>query len=287
MRHAFCYLHGSSPLVVTHSCTLLHDGLRQIFKKSAFGPVRVVSTLDAETEAYILGQENCVWLVGIEKDSSSTNGLVRRVTARNPGVKAVVLAADQRASDIVAALQAGACGYLCQDISAERLIKSLELIAHHQMVVYAHCRASGDERKDISTQEVLRSDPQLSLPSDSELSSGRFSTEEGEPKGQVGSVARGLTRREMLILHSLMEGASNKVIALKLVMTESTVKVHMKAILRKLRLQNRTQAAIWARDHANELRDARDSLEQRTPGVKIDWTMRAPVDEARSTCVAA
>ena len=264
----------SSPLVVTHSCTLLHDGLRQIFKKSTFGPVRVVSTLDTETEAYILGQESCVWLVGIEKDSSSTNGLVRRVTATNPGVKAVVLAADQRASDIVAALQAGACGYLCQDISAERLIKSLELIAHHQMVVF-------------STQEVLRSDAQLSLPSDSEVSSGRFSTEEGETKSQVGCVARGLTRREMLILHSLMEGASNKVIALKLVMTESTVKVHMKAILRKLRLQNRTQVAMWARDHANELRDARDSLERRNTGATIDWRMRAPVDEARSTCVAA
>ena len=39
----------------------------------------------------------------------------------------------------------------------------------------------------------------------------------------------------------LMEGASNKVIALKVVMTESTVKMHMKAILRKLRLQNRTR----------------------------------------------
>jgi two-component system nitrate/nitrite response regulator NarL len=57
----------------------------------------------------------------------------------------------------------------------------------------------------------------------------------------------------MLILRMLMEGASNKVIALKLVITESTVKVHMKAILRKLRLQNRTQAAIWARDHSSEL----------------------------------
>ena len=277
----------STPLVVTHSCTLLHDGLRQIFKKSAFGPVRVVSTLDAETETYILGQESCVWLVGIEKDSSSTNGLVRRVTATNPGVKAVVLAADQRASDIVAALQAGACGYLCQDISPERLIKSLELIAHHQMVVCAHCRAAGHEREDISTQKVLRSDPQLSLSSDSKVSFDRFSTEEGELKSQVSSAAMGLTRREMLILHSLMEGASNKVIALKLVMTELTVKVHMKAILRKLRLQNRTQAAIWARDHANELRDARDSLEQRSPGVTIDRRMRAPVDEARSTCVAA
>ena len=50
----------------------------------------------------------------------------------------------------------------------------------------------------------------------------------------------------------LMQGASNKVIARNLVITESTVKVHMKAILRKLRLQNRTQAAIWARNHVNE-----------------------------------
>ena len=46
----------------------------------------------------------------------------------------------------------------------------------------------------------------------------------------------------------LTEVASNKVIALKFVITKSTVKVHMKTILRKLRLQNRTQAAIWARD---------------------------------------
>ena len=56
----------------------------------------------------------------------------------------------------------------------------------------------------------------------------------------------------MLILRMLMQGASNKTIALKLVITESTVKVHMKAILRKLRLQNRTQAAIWANDNVNE-----------------------------------
>ena len=56
-----------------------------------------------------------------------------------------------------------------------------------------------------------------------------------------------------MILRTLTEGASNKVIALKLVITESTVKVHMKAILRKLRLQNRTQAAIWARTHLGEL----------------------------------
>jgi two-component system nitrate/nitrite response regulator NarL len=61
-------------------------------------------------------------------------------------------------------------------------------------------------------------------------------------------MAGNLTRREMLILQMLTKGASNKVIARNLVITESTVKVHMKGILRKLRLQNRTQAAIWARN---------------------------------------
>ena len=117
-------------------------------------------------------------------------------------------------------------------------------------------------------------------------SSSRFSTE-GESESQVGSVIRELTRREMRIVRSLMEGASNKVIALKLVMTESTVKVHMKAILRKLRLQNRTQAAMWARDHANELGDARDSLERRSSGATIDWRMRASEEQAQSTFAAA
>ena len=73
-----------------------------------------------------------------------------------------------------------------------------------------------------------------------------------------------LSRREMLILRMLMQGASNKMIARNLVITESTVKVHMKAILRKLRLQNRTQAAIWARNHVKE----------------SDWNNRVATDAA-------
>jgi two-component system nitrate/nitrite response regulator NarL len=83
------------------------------------------------------------------------------------------------------------------------------------------------------------------------------STEYRAPAGDQqmpgNDVARSLSRRELVILRTLTEGASNKIIARKLVITESTVKVHMKAILRKLRLQNRTQAAIWARTHLGAL----------------------------------
>ena len=54
-----------------------------------------------------------------------------------------------------------------------------------------------------------------------------------------------LSPRETSILRCLIEGASNKCIARKIDITEATVKVHIKAILRKIRVQNRTQAAIW------------------------------------------
>jgi len=54
-----------------------------------------------------------------------------------------------------------------------------------------------------------------------------------------------LSPRELVILRCLIEGNSNKGIARKIDIAEATVKVHVKAILRKIRVQNRTQAAIW------------------------------------------
>ena len=92
--------------------------------------------LSEEVENHLRSLDRCVWLVGVERCSSITNDLVRRVVTTTPGVKAVILAAYQRPDDILAVLKAGACGFLCQDISGEELIKSLELIAHDEMVVH-------------------------------------------------------------------------------------------------------------------------------------------------------
>jgi two-component system nitrate/nitrite response regulator NarL len=57
-----------------------------------------------------------------------------------------------------------------------------------------------------------------------------------------------LSGREEAILDGLVRGLSNKQIARECSITEATVKVHMKSILRKIRVSNRTQAAIWALD---------------------------------------
>ncbi|MGH1571183.1 response regulator transcription factor [Methylobacterium sp. P31] len=59
------------------------------------------------------------------------------------------------------------------------------------------------------------------------------------------SISR-LSEREQLILTMLVSGSPNKIIARRLDITEATVKVHMKSIMRKIRASNRTQAAIWA-----------------------------------------
>jgi two-component system, NarL family, nitrate/nitrite response regulator NarL len=58
-----------------------------------------------------------------------------------------------------------------------------------------------------------------------------------------------LSPRERQILNSLAEGKSNKVIARQYGLAEATVKVHLKAVLRKIGKHNRTQAAIWAIEH--------------------------------------
>ena len=247
----------STPVVVTHPCTLLHDGLRQTFKKSRFRPVRIVSELSEEVENYLRSLDSCVWLVGVERCSSTTIDLVRRVVTTTPGVKAVILAAYQRPEDILAALKAGACGFLGQDIPGERLIKSLELIALGEMVVrpqfswgqtaVGQIQANG-ELKDNRALQANSGKSHLCRHSDP-ASSAPFLSVAPEPSSEsrAGDIARGLTRRETLILRMLMEGASNKVIALKVVMTKSTVKVHMKAILRKLRAEPYAGGNLGAR----------------------------------------
>ena len=67
------------------------------------------------------------------------------------------------------------------------------------------------------------------------------------PRGRAASAATsGLSPRETEVLRCLADGASNKMIARKFDLAEATVKVHVKAVLRKLKLGNRTQAAMWA-----------------------------------------
>ena len=82
---------------------------------------------------------------------------------------------------------------------------------------------------------------------------------EEQPFSQAGSI---LSERETQILRGLIEGQSNKTIARTLDIMEATVKVHVKAILRKTGVQNRTQAAIWALGHLSPAQFAAPEAEE-------------------------
>ena len=129
-----------TPLIVTHPSTLLHDGLRRLFTKSQFGPLAIATALNDELESQMGSSESCIWLMGVSRFDATTHDLLRRVMTAAPGVKPVILAACHAPGDVAAALRAGACGFLCQDISAEQLLKSLELIACGQAVLHRDCR---------------------------------------------------------------------------------------------------------------------------------------------------
>ena len=87
----------------------------------------------------------------------------------------------------------------------------------------------------------------------------------------ANAIATGLSAREVDILESIMKGMANKVIARQFDICEATVKVHVKAILRKLGVENRTQAATWAvkQGIGSPVQLALGDMRQNLPALKL------------------
>jgi two-component system, NarL family, nitrate/nitrite response regulator NarL len=234
------------PVIVTHPCTIFRDGIRQTLVNTRFRPVRTTSELCETSERDFVSSEISVWLIGLENCDGRTTGLISHVLTKAPRVKPVVLASAETSYDeVVSALKAGVCGFLCENISCESLVKSLELIVLGETVLHGGFLQSSwpDVAGPITASMNQQVQGLVSAMPPSTIENGCSNASSDR------EIERALSKREMRILRTLMEGISNKTIARQLVITESTVKVHIKAILRKLRLHNRTQAAMWARDH--------------------------------------
>lgn len=126
----------------------------------------------------------------------------------------VMLTVSDQQEDIVAALRAGADGYLLKDMEPEELRNRLVSIAEGTIVV------SPSLRKYLT----LAFHPETRMASQAEAA---------------------LTEREAQILQLIAAGRCNKLIGRELNITEGTVKVHVKHILKKLNLKSRLEAAVW------------------------------------------
>jgi two-component system nitrate/nitrite response regulator NarL len=139
-----------------------------------------------------------------------------------PSARIVLMADEYSIENVARAFGTGAVdGYLVKAISCEPLAGALRLIAMGEKVMPSQVADS------------------LSRPLPRSI--GR--------NWDLGGSGSNLSAREFEILQCLVEGDANKVISRRLHIADATVKVHIKAILRKLRVKNRTQAAVWANSH--------------------------------------
>ena len=129
-------------------------------------------------------------------------------------VEQPVLTSTTDEEDVVTALKRGADGYLLKDMEPEDLLKALHQAAAGEMVL----------------SEALT--PVLAA----SLRANRATTERDVNQ---------LTPRERDILKLIAQGLPNKMIARRLDITESTVKVHVKHMLKKMKLKSRVEAAVW------------------------------------------
>ena len=152
---------------------------------------------------------------------------VEKLKTRCPSVRVVILADHLDLRSVLQLCMAGLDGLCPTSMSRDALLKALELVMLGETYLPASLSF------ELFQQETL---PKV---------------KSGTPVGShAGPGALGhLSDRETQILHSLTQGASNKIIARELGVAEATVKVHVKSILRKLKASNRTQAAMWAQEH--------------------------------------
>lgn len=150
---------------------------------------------------------------------TSTNPLsvdwVVETRRRMPDAKIVVIAGELDMDSFMRAMEAGADGYLTEDISGRALIRALGLVLDGEKVLPG----------SLSSMIARTRAPSTLNPAKTPLP---------------------LSGREVEILRRLATGDSNKMIANALNLAESTVKGTIKLILRKIEASNRTQAAIWA-----------------------------------------
>lgn len=192
-----------------------HEGLRYVLAETAYRSVASNGSLNEIQSLIEAGSGVSLLIVEAGQDFAATCERIRFIKEQSPAIRVVMLVEHYDFEQMLAAIDAGAAAYLMRSTPQEVLIKILDLVMMGETIL------------PITFSMPLRE--LIALPN--------------------GSTLRGLTKRETAILECLTEGASNKVIARKLEIAESTVKVYIKAILRKLQVKNRTQAAVWAFTH--------------------------------------
>ena len=203
-----------STVLLVDDHPLLRKGVSQLLELE--NDIEVIGEAANGAEAVLQAVKLDPDLILLDLSMKGMDGIETLVALRDADVAAriVVFTVSDDRCDVVSALKSGADGYLLKDTEPEELVDSIRRACSGKLV--------------LSTElaEVLA----LSY---------------RDERKSAGPDLQSLTRRELQILKYIAEGLSNKLIGRKLDIAESTVKVHVKHLLKKLGLRSRVEAAIW------------------------------------------
>jgi DNA-binding NarL/FixJ family response regulator len=206
-------------LVLADDHALFRDGLRSLLEARGLD---VVGEANDGREAVKLATRLRPDILLMDLSMPNMGGLdaTRALTAQAPDVKIVILTASEDDADLFEAIKSGAQGYLFKNLKAEELLEMLEAVGRGEPGL-----TPALARKVLA--EFARPSP-----------------------GRQIKAPDALTEREREVLDLLVQGiTSNRELAARLVVTENTVKYHLRNILDKLHVQNRAQVVAHAIRH--------------------------------------
>jgi two-component system nitrate/nitrite response regulator NarL len=209
---------------MTHSATvlliddhpLLRKGLAQLMEFD--DELQVIGEASDGPTGIALAKEHDPDLIVLDLNMQGMDGLETLRALRNEDVQSriIMLTVSDSDEDVVCAITYGADGYLLKDMDPEDILAKLKEAALGKMVI----------------SEKL-----------THILAGAIRGHQGAPS--KGSLLAKLTGREHEILKLIAKGLSNKLIARELDISDGTVKVHVKHVLKKLGLKSRVEAAVW------------------------------------------
>ena len=187
---------------------MLRTGVKQLISMAP--DIQVIGEASNGAQGIELAESLDPDLILLDLNMPGMNGLetLDKLREKSLSGRVVVFSVSNHEEDVVTALKRGADGYLLKDMEPEDLLKALQQAAAGEMV--------------LSEAASLRANRATS---DRDISQ--------------------LTPRERDILKLIAQGLPNKMIARRLDITESTVKVHVKHMLKKMKLKSRVEAAVW------------------------------------------
>lgn len=213
----------SKPLriLVADDHALFRKGITSVL--SAYPNLKVVAEASNGEEAVNIAHEIIPDLILMDLSMPVMNGLeaIKKIKSDLPHIKIIILTISDDEADIFEGIRSGAQGYLIKNINENQLISIIKGVAQGE------ASFSG-----VIAAKILQEFQKMTQKQEEELTSSEK-----------------ITEREREVLELIVQGLSNKEIAVKLNVSSGTIKNHVANILYKLHLKNRIEAAVYALNH--------------------------------------